>query len=194
MGTKLCRNPHSLCGDRRIFNSGGEVILNKGSVKDAVLATIGLPGIFPVQTINDWNLMDGGVEPVPVTVACSSPNLLVVAVVLNDRLISRFKHITCLFRVSSRVPLLVKARNGFLWRNRWISSCARWMLPPVCGASALVGGLNSGNSSARNVHINLWIVIAEEIAQLGEQALKKPPELKRKTVGCQSQPSRFRSH
>ncbi len=68
------------------INTGSEVILSGGFLKDAVLATIALPGIFPVQRINDWELVDGGVlNPVPVSVArMLSPDLPVVAVVLND--------------------------------------------------------------------------------------------------------------
>ena len=68
------------------INAGSEVIISSGLLKDAVLATIALPGIFPVQRIADWELVDGGVlNPVPVSVArILSPDLPVVAVVLND--------------------------------------------------------------------------------------------------------------
>jgi NTE family protein len=66
--------------------SGYEVILSSGSLKNAILATIALPGIFPVQRLNGWELVDGGVlNPVPVSVArMLSPDLPVVAVILND--------------------------------------------------------------------------------------------------------------
>jgi NTE family protein len=68
------------------INSGREVILAEGKLTDAVLATIALPGVFPVQRLNGWDLVDGGVlNPVPVTAArMLSPDLPVVAVVLND--------------------------------------------------------------------------------------------------------------
>lgn len=67
-------------------NTGGEVMLADGRLVDAVLATIALPGIFPVQRLNGWELVDGGVlNPVPVTLARGlKPDLPVVAVVLND--------------------------------------------------------------------------------------------------------------
>jgi NTE family protein len=57
-------------------------------LRDGVLATIALPGIFPPFHMDDWELMDGGVlNPVPVTVArMLSPDLPIVAVVLNDPL------------------------------------------------------------------------------------------------------------
>ena len=87
IGTKTFKDTRMPCAVTAVdINTGAEVILNEGSLKDAVLATIALPGIFPVQKINDWHLVDGGVlNPVPVTVArVLSPNLPVVAVVLND--------------------------------------------------------------------------------------------------------------
>lgn len=67
-------------------HSGSEIMLSEGRLRDAVLATIALPGIFPVQRLNGWELVDGGVlNPVPVSVARTlSPHLPVVAVVLND--------------------------------------------------------------------------------------------------------------
>ena len=68
--------------------TGSEVVISEGYLRDAVLATIALPGIFPPHRLNDWELMDGGVlNPVPVTVArMLSPDLPIVAVVLNDPL------------------------------------------------------------------------------------------------------------
>jgi NTE family protein len=66
--------------------TGGEVILSEGRLKDAILATIALPGVFPPHRLGDMELMDGGVlDPVPVSVArMLSPDLPVVAVTLND--------------------------------------------------------------------------------------------------------------
>ncbi len=68
--------------------TGSEVVISEGFLRDGVLATIALPGIFPSHRLNDWDLMDGGVlNPVPVSVArVLSPDLPVVAVVLNDPL------------------------------------------------------------------------------------------------------------
>ncbi|MBI3174605.1 MAG: patatin-like phospholipase family protein [Chloroflexi bacterium] len=67
------------------LNCGCEVILSEGPVKDAVLSTIALPGIFPTFEMNGWRLVDGGVlDPVPVSVARSlARNLPVVAVALT---------------------------------------------------------------------------------------------------------------
>jgi NTE family protein len=68
--------------------TGNEIVISKGHLRDGVLATIALPGIFPPFNMDDWELMDGGVlNPVPVTVArMLSPDLPIVAVVLNDPL------------------------------------------------------------------------------------------------------------
>jgi NTE family protein len=67
--------------------SGKEIILNKGKVLDAVLATAAVPGVFPSQKIGGRVLVDGGViDPVPVQVArWLRPDLPVVAVMLHKR-------------------------------------------------------------------------------------------------------------
>ncbi len=68
------------------IKTGGEVILSEGKLKDAILSTIALPGIFPPHRFGDLQLVDGGVlDPVPVSVArILSPNLPIIAIVLND--------------------------------------------------------------------------------------------------------------
>ncbi|WP_054521090.1 patatin-like phospholipase family protein [Thermanaerothrix daxensis] len=62
-----------------------EYVLNRGSVLDAILATIAIPGIFPPQKIGQAELVDGGVlDPVPVAVArWLAPKLPVIAVCLS---------------------------------------------------------------------------------------------------------------
>jgi len=67
------------------LSSGKEIILRKGKVIDAVLATIAIPGVFPSQEIGGRVLIDGGViDPVPVQVArWMRPDLPVVAVMLH---------------------------------------------------------------------------------------------------------------
>lgn len=68
------------------LHKGQEVILYRGQVIQAVLATIAVPGIFPPIQIEDSLLTDGGgLDPVPVSVArWLMPNLPVVAVVVNQ--------------------------------------------------------------------------------------------------------------
>jgi len=67
------------------LKSGNEVILSKGRLIDAILATIALPGIFPARYVDGLELVDGGtLDPVPVAPArMLAPRLPVVAVVLN---------------------------------------------------------------------------------------------------------------
>jgi len=64
---------------------GCEVILSKGPLVDAILATVAVPGIFPARIIGEWELVDGGtLDPVPVAPARAlRPNLPVIAVVLT---------------------------------------------------------------------------------------------------------------
>jgi NTE family protein len=70
------------------LRSGQEVLISTGSLVDAILATITLPGIFPARHIEDMELVDGGtIDPVPVAAARSlAPGLPVVAVVLTTRI------------------------------------------------------------------------------------------------------------
>jgi NTE family protein len=67
------------------IKSAREIILDRGRLVDAVLATIALPGILPPRPIQNYQLVDGGVlDPLPVSVARSlAPHLPVVAVILT---------------------------------------------------------------------------------------------------------------
>lgn len=67
------------------LNCGCEVLLSEGSLVEAILATIAIPGVFPARRIGDLELVDGGtLDPVPVAPARSlAPHLPVVAVVLT---------------------------------------------------------------------------------------------------------------
>jgi NTE family protein len=67
-----------------------EVVLREGRLVDAVLATIAIPGIFPIQKMNGYELVDGGMSnPVPVAVARSlAPHLPVVASVLSQPILT----------------------------------------------------------------------------------------------------------
>jgi len=67
------------------LKSGNEVLLSKGRLVDAMLATIAIPGVFPARHIDGLELVDGGtLDPVPVAPArMLAPRLPVVAVVLT---------------------------------------------------------------------------------------------------------------
>jgi len=61
-----------------------EVVLQKGRLRDAILSTIAVPGIFPSFIVDEFELVDGALlNPVPVALARSlAPSLPVVAVTL----------------------------------------------------------------------------------------------------------------
>ncbi len=67
------------------LNSASEVILSKGRLRDALLATIAVPAIFTPFRTGDMELVDGGIfDPVPVSTARSlAPRLPVIAVELS---------------------------------------------------------------------------------------------------------------
>ena len=63
--------------------SGREIVLRRGPVWQAVLATCSIPGIYPAQPVGPYLLVDGGiVEPVPVAAAVSLGADVVIAVKL----------------------------------------------------------------------------------------------------------------
>lgn len=72
------------------LHTGAEVWLRKGSIADAVRASIALPGLFtPVMRDGRW-LVDGGlVNPVPVSLARAMGADVVIAVDLNADLMRR---------------------------------------------------------------------------------------------------------
>jgi NTE family protein len=67
------------------LKSGTEVVLSKGRLVDAILATTAMPAVFPVRYVGDLELVDGGtLDPTPVVPARAlNPKLPVVAVPLN---------------------------------------------------------------------------------------------------------------
>jgi NTE family protein len=67
--------------------SGREVLLTKGSLRKAVLASCSLPGFFPPVELDGMLLADAGViGPVPVSAAACFESRLVVAVDITSRL------------------------------------------------------------------------------------------------------------
>jgi NTE family protein len=66
------------------LTSNREIILREGSVLDAILGSIAVPGLFPPKEYDQYLLIDGGtLDPVPVRAARAlAPGLPVVAVSL----------------------------------------------------------------------------------------------------------------
>jgi NTE family protein len=168
------------------INTGGEVVLSKGSLMDAVLSTVALPGIFPVHRIDGLELVDGGVlNPVPVTVArMLSPNLPVVAVVLNDP-IDKPLHPYNL-PLPSIVPRPIAERLSRIS----LAQSLDIFLRSVDVSSRYVSYLRLQVDKPEIIvrpdvhHIELLDqVVIEDVARLGEEALEKIlPDLKRETA------------
>ena len=163
--------------------TGGEVIITEGRLKDAILSTIALPGIFPSYHLNDWELMDGGVlNPVPVTVArILSPDLPVVAVVLNDPMDKPVRTYT--IPMPSMLPRLFTER---ITRMNFAQSFDIFMRAVDVSSRAVAHfrlELDKPDVIIRpNVHHieTLDKVVVADVAQLGEDAVDEMlPQLKR---------------
>ena len=96
------------------LNTSQEVVLKTGNVRDAILSTIAVPGIFPAFRMDGWELLDGGVlNPVPVALARSlAPGLPVVAVSLSAPLGQPPSSIS--MRLPSALPAPIASRLGRL--------------------------------------------------------------------------------
>lgn len=68
-------------------NSGQEIIFCRGGLKDAIRATIAVPGIFPAFSFGNYELVDGAIlDPVPVRLArWLAPKVPVLAVCLTPK-------------------------------------------------------------------------------------------------------------
>lgn len=70
IGTTIEKLPIRFAAVATDLDSGEEVILDHGSVADALRASIAIPGVFHPQTIEGRVLVDGGLsDPIPVSVA-----------------------------------------------------------------------------------------------------------------------------
>ena len=72
------------------LETGQKVVINSGSILDALRASMSIPGLFaPAELKNRW-LVDGGLlEPVPVSVARAVGADIVIAVDLSSRVASK---------------------------------------------------------------------------------------------------------
>lgn len=162
-----------------------EVILSEGNLKDAILATIALPGIFPPLRLNGWELIDGGVlNPVPVSVArMLSPHLPIVAVVLNDPMDQPVR--PYIIPVPSIVPRQIVERitrmnlaqtYDIFMRGVDISSRAVSHFRLMLDAPDVVV-----RPKVHEIDLLDQVIVAD-VAQLGENALQESlPQIKRVT-------------
>ena len=74
------------------MEAGQEVWLRKGSLLDAVRASIALPGIFTPLRMDDRWLVDGGlVNPVPISLCRAMGAGIVIAVNLNGNIVGKYR-------------------------------------------------------------------------------------------------------
>ncbi len=173
------------------LKTGTEVILQRGQVKDAILASIAIPGIFPPREYGELELVDGGVmNPVPVSVArMLAPDLPVVAVVLSPALSAQYN----VFKLPNpdSIPGMLVER---LTRMR-IAQAFNTFLQSVDVGNRLITELRLELDMPEVVirpevsHIKaLDRVVVKDVVKLGEEATEKAlSELKRAV----SWPNRF---
>jgi NTE family protein len=176
------------------LNVGQEVVLSEGLVRDAVLATIALPGIFPTIEMDGWELVDGGVvNPVPVSVArLLAPGLPVVAVTLAQSLgvpTHKWK-----MPMPTLVPRVVVERVN---RMNFAQSLDIYMRAVEVGSRALAEYRLKADHpevvirpAVGNIDL-LETVDPRKVAKLGEEAMQAAlPELRR-AVSWQARFTRF---
>lgn len=86
LGDRTFENSKIPCAVTAVdLRTSREVVVSTGPLREAILATIALPGIFPSFLSEELELVDGGLlNPVPVAVARSLvPSLPVIAVSLS---------------------------------------------------------------------------------------------------------------
>lgn len=79
-----------LCVTATNLSTGEEINFDDGDLIDAIRASISLPGIFNPCKLNGMHLVDGGmINPVPVDVARKMGADLIIAVDLNNDIVTR---------------------------------------------------------------------------------------------------------
>ena len=183
------------------LHSGAEVWLRKGSLADAVRASIALPGLFKPVVHEGRMLVDGGlVNPVPVSLARAMGADIVIAVDLNADIMRRHMRpleTTSSVRVSTRHVDLAKldpemavqagleqgpeeaARRG--WRARFRRTTTTTTTTTTVPTAAAGSGLSSGVADSMRVPSLANVVLASvNIMQMRitrSRMAGDPPEL-----------------
>jgi NTE family protein len=168
------------------LTNGRELVITEGSVKNAVLATIALPGIFPTFHMDGLELVDGGVtNPVPVSTARKlAPGLPVVAVILTKPLGEPTK------RWKVPMPgLLPRGIAERINRTNFAQAMDIYMRAMEVGSRALAEYRLIADHPEIVVRPEVWhidlleTVDPREMALFGEQAVEAVlPELRRVTA------------
>jgi NTE family protein len=174
------------------IDSAQQVILSKGRLVDAILATIAVPGVFPPKIMDHRVLIDGGVlDPVPVNLARSlAPELPVVAVVLSPPIDQWVQPSPP--RLLNSLPFL----NGYLSRMR-LARALNVFLRSVDIGGALLTELRLQLDRPEVIirppvpHIGLLDnVDVSEVARLGEIGAVKELDALKRMVGWRARVSR----
>lgn len=128
----------NLVGDTKIENlkipfasvatdliTGEEVVFNKGSLVDAIMASIAIPTIFQPMFLNDRYLLDGGLSnPLPISVAAEMKANSIIAVNVSpnpQRITKKIKS-----KRTKEIKLLIKNLpamfSNFIFENTSLSS------------------------------------------------------------------------
>ena len=138
-----------------------EVIFYKGNLVDAVMASISVPGIFPVKRISNRLLVDGGIlNPVPISITKQMGADIVIAVDLSYPDKIKLKNLNSISVISRTLDIFMK--QSMELRNKDLSH------------AVVIRPRFKENASSVNVFR------AKEYIKIGEKATKEMlPEIKK---------------
>lgn len=166
------------------LNRAEHLVIRRGRVVEAVMATIAVPGVFPPQEWDGHLLVDGGIlDPVPVEAARAlAPGLPVVAVVLSPPL-GEWSELTPP-RLLNSLPFLMK----YITQFRFSQALNIFMRSIDIAGALLTETLLEVQQpeviirpAVRQIGL-LDVVEVDEVVRLGERAaLAALPSLRRAT-------------
>lgn len=122
------------------LDTGTEIWLKKGSLVQAVWASMSFPGLFPAIKNNNRWLVDGGlVNPVPVSVCRALGADIVIAVNLNGDIVGKHRKATNNTTkrdnsVKAKLTDLVKDYSGSLFSNHSADHQAPGLFNAIAGS------------------------------------------------------------
>jgi NTE family protein len=112
--------------------SGSEVVLSRGPVVEAVMASAAIPGIFPPVRIDGRDLVDGGVtNNTPISVAIELGAQRIVVLPTGFACALQRPPVTAIAQVLHALSLLV-ARQLVHDLQRYASVAQLFVVPPLC--------------------------------------------------------------
>jgi NTE family protein len=91
------------------LSTGREVVLKRGLLRVAALASMAIPGVYPPVRIGEHILVDGGVvNPVPISVACAMGADVVIAVKLGRAARESLTDLEAVEQKGGKLPSLVQ--------------------------------------------------------------------------------------